>query len=496
MRRVRTAGVASAFAWFVLACGNDATDNVADVEVVDATDTTPVDTSVPIDTFDPIEPADTNAPVDAPSDTIEPADTNAPADTPSDTPVDMIDAFEPADTSEPIDTSAPADTNDTSAPLDTIEPADTTEPADTAPPDTVAPEAPPGTLTYARVDNIVIVDDLVRVAWHASGDYAIIAGRGGRLALYLPGRALQSLGTLGGDVVDLLALPDGDFFALDAALGLLRVSVDPTAPSATIASTTTLPVGSGRALAPEPGTDRVAIAAHGTDSIAYLYTYTPDGGLAPVKAFNASAGISDVMWGARSLYAQSPNLVTAHGHNGADSRTYVLDSDLVVGNGWSPGFGNAGASAWRPLGAYGLVCGWSSNKLYVFDGAWTMATLPVPTGASPNAVAWKSDGTRALVVGRVIGSPPYAVVVEQRAGVATGWQASFIDQSIRGFDDAPWLGNTSSMHLLDVAWRPGAACDEGLIVGTDSGPSSSPTFGMAIRFQDRDDPACPPIREP
>jgi len=493
MRRAGSV-VGAALVVCIAACGTDATDNVADVDtaIEVVPDALPVDTSEPVDT----NPVDTSEPVDTlPVETSEPVDTNTVDTMPVDTsePVDTL----PVDTSEPVDT-MPVDTNeavDTNEPLDTT-PADTTEPADTAPSDTTAPEAPPGALTYARVDNIVIVDDLVRVAWHASGDYAIIAGRGGRLALYLPGRALQSLGALGGDLVDLLALPDGDFFALDAGLGLLRIAVDPTIPSASITSTTPLPLGSGRALAPEPGADRVAIAAHGTDSIAYLYTHTPDVGLSPAKAFNASAGISDVMWGAHSLYAQSPNLVTAHGRNGADSKTYVLDSDLVVGNGWSPGFGNAGASAWRPFGAYGLVCGWSSNKLYVFDGDWTMATLPVPTGASPNAVAWKADGTRALVVGRVIGSPPYAVVVEQRAGAATAWQASFIDQSIRDFDEAPWLGNTSSMHLLDVAWRPGTACDEGLIVGTDSGPSFSPTFGMAIRFQDQADPACPPIREP
>lgn len=464
-----------------------------------------------VETFDVAETRDT---IFTP-DTVDTADTTAPeldvGETVADSEVEAVETVVPdtRDTTEPdtrdtteadtqpdttVPDTAPFDTEPDTAPVDTEPdtiPVDT-EPADTTPVEVV--DAPPGTLAYTRVDNIAVVDDLMHIAWHPSGDYALVSGRGGILALYHPGAPIDPIGTLGSDIVDLVALSEdndpevGQFAVLDATLGLVRIAVDAAAGTFETIATTALPVGSGRALAPEPGTDRIAIAAHGSDSIAYLYLWTP-AGLSPVKGFNAGAGIADLMWGAPSLYAGSANLITAHGHNGADSKTWVLASDLVIANNWSGGFGNAGGSAWRPGGTYGAVCGWSSNKLYVFDGAWTNATLPVPTGASPNAIAWKVDGSRALIVGRVIGSPAYAVVVEHRP-TGSAFQSSFVDQSIRNFADAPWFGNTSSMHLLDVAWRPGTGCDEGLIVGTDSGASFSPTFGTAIAFHDDDDPAC------
>ncbi|MBL8786348.1 MAG: hypothetical protein JNJ59_15715 [Deltaproteobacteria bacterium] len=415
------------------------------------------------------------------------------------------DTFE-ADTGE-ADTGE-ADTHETQAP-DTEVPdietrADTEDTAVDTGPDSVdagpEPEAAPGRLSYARVDNIAVVDDLTRLAWAPDGSFALVAGMGGKLALYVPGERLASLGTIGTQITDLIAIGDigvacsdgCEFGVVEATKGLVRVRVDGTTKSFETLQTLALSVGSGRAIAREPGAARFGIAAHGSNSIAYLYTWSEADGLSAAKGFNAGGGVSDLMWGAPALYAGSANLITSHGLNGADSKTWVLESPEIVGNGWSPGYGNAGQAAWRPGGGYGLVCGWSSNKLYVFDGSWTMATLPVPTGASPNGVAWKHDGTRALVVGRVIATPPYAVVVEQRAGTDLGWRANFVDQSIPNFNAAPWNGNNSSMHLLDVAWRPGTTCDEGLIVGTDSGSTFSPTFGMAIRFYDQDDPACAP----
>lgn len=495
--------IAIVFAFVPVACGGPDATSSTDVDAADAL----------VDIADGDAPDVIDTVPDAPEtiDTLDTVDTDAAPDTPDtqaiDTPetTDAPDTVEVIDTLDTLDTNTPSETVDTVADVgdtaDTFEPLDTSvgdvadaldttaEPADTAPADTTVPEAPPGVLAYERVDNIALLDDLQRVAWHTGGDFALVAGRGGKLAVWKPGHNLTPAGTVGDDIVDLVARPDGDFFVLDAGDGLVRVAVDLAGPTLSVVDTVALPTGSARAAAFDTDTGRLAIAAHGTDSIAYLYTYSDSDGLSPVKGFNAGAGIADLMWGRRALYAGSYNVITAHGHNGADSKTWVLASDTVVANNWSPGFGNAGGAAWRPAGDYGIVCGWSSNKLYVFDGAWEMATLPVPTGASPNAVAWKADGTRALVVGRVIGAPAYAVVIEHRPGDAIAFGAAFVDQSIRAFADAPWFGNTSSMHLLDVAWRPGA-CDEGLIVGTDSGPAFAPTFGYAIRFYDTNDPLC------
>ena len=63
--------------------------------------------------------------------------------------------------------------------------------------------------------------------------------------------------------------------------------------------------------------------------------------------------------------------------------------------------------------------------------------------------------------------------------------------SIPEYGEGPWNG-VSNAHLLGIDWRPNSLCDEGLIVGADSGTSFAPTFGKVIRFYDQDDPECAP----
>ncbi len=450
-------------------------------------------------------------------------DTTTPPDTsPADTSLDSRETIVPTDTVSPVDTT-PADTTDTVADIPTDTATTDSNPGpdlpdifvDTTPdtlsdttPDAVTPEAPPGTLGYERITNITVIDDLIRIAWHPSGDFAFVAGRAGDIAVIRDDQPLVKVGKIGTSLADLLTLEttEGDtttveLLVLDQTLGLVRTRHNEAGDALETIATITLPTGSGRALsiAPPESTraDTIAIAAHGTNNIAYLYLWHPETGLSPVVGFNASGGISDLMWGEPSLYGNADHIITTHGLNGADSKTWIVAGDPpIVPNNWSPGFGNAGAAAWRPdpdassgLGLYGLVSGWSSNKLYVFDGTWQMGTLPVPTGAGPQGIAWKGDGSRALVVGRVIGSPAYAVVVEHRPTTAA-WSSTFVDQSIPAFTSPPWSGNNSGQYLLDVSWRPNTPCDEGLIVGADNGSSFSPTFGYVIRFRDLNDPAC------
>ncbi|MEZ4269492.1 MAG: hypothetical protein R3F39_24285 [Myxococcota bacterium] len=129
----------------------------------------------------------------------------------------------------------------------------------------------------------------------------------------------------------------------------------------------------------------------------------------------------------------------------------------------------------------------------MYDGKWTLATLPdTNTGASPNAIAWSPDGRRALIVGRASGNPLRAIVVEHRPLDTVAFNsAAFVEMSVPGFDASPWFGN-SNVHLQDVAWRPASDCAEGLIVASDTGSTFSPNFGIAIRFRDSDDAACWP----
>jgi hypothetical protein len=198
-----------------------------------------------------------------------------------------------------------------------------------------------------------------------------------------------------------------------------------------------------------------------------------------------------LMWGFASVYAPSKHILTADGVNGADSRTWLEQTNMFIANTWSPGFGNPGRGHWQPNGTFGAFVGWSSNKLYAFDGAWHLVNLPGNNGISPQEFAFRADGQRGLVIGRPVGATLRATVIEYRPTSPGAYDdASFLDVGIDGFALTPWFGN-SSQYLLDVAWRPGA-CDEGLIVGMDNGSSTSPTFGLAVRFYDTSQSACAP----
>lgn len=372
-----------------------------------------------------------------------------------------------------------------------------------APPD-AAPSDPykPGFLIYERVTNLLAKDDLLAVCWHPSGDWAVVLGRSGQVLRYdVPG-ALSKVATLGVETVAVAVAADGSAFLIigrDKALTGQLWRLDVSAQGKLGAAVATkigygIPVDIQRA---PSGTFAVG-TRDSKGSIGYLFTYTLIKGLSAPKGFNAYGGMTGLMWGSDGLpmYGGSEIVVTAHGVNGADSKTWLLATGDVLANGWKASFGNAGRAGWRPGGAFGFVNGTSSNKVYVYDGAWTAATMP-GAGGHTAAIGWKPDGTRALAVGRASGAALAATVIEYRAGllatqkayVPSGW----VDASIPDFSKTPWFAN-SSTWLNGVAWRPGGGCDEGLIAAADTGSASSPTFGLLIRFYDSGDPACAPLK--
>jgi len=383
--------------------------------------------------------------------------------------------------------------------MDEVTPEKDTEPSLDAvdssvskPTDASVDNAPSGVLIYASVPNIVMQNDITRVAWHPSGDYALILGvkgQVGRIDIAQPTVTLAT--TLGEHVSDLDVSLDGDHFAIVGRGGDGKGALWLYSPDT--GETEKLPISTGdpAAIAREPGQNRYAIATRSSNNINMLYTYDSVSGLSPPKGYNGP-GVRDLMWGDPTLTAGSPHVVTSDGLNGADSKSWILASNLVTSNGWPGSFGNPGGASWKPNGAYGLVTGVSSNTVYVYNGSWTKATLPVGSAASPNAVGWRSDGLRALIVGRAIGSPLTATIIEHRPAFDGSFSSDFIDQRIAGFDGSPFFGH-SNMHLLDVAWRPNTACDEGFIVGTDKGTGFSPAFGLVIYFYDSADPACAPL---
>ena len=336
------------------------------------------------------------------------------------------------------------------------------------------------------------MDPPILLEWHPSGRFAVFLTVAGEVVKYDAATASTSIAfTLPTGIRDMEVNADGSRFfvvGLDAAQGKLwPIEVDGSdqlslGTSLDLAQT---PVDITR----QPGADTFVIAAQGsTIYINHLYLYDETQGVYRSKAFNASGGIDSAMWADPALYFDTPAIITSHGGSGSDSRTWTLQNDEVIENGWLGSAGNSGESGWRPDGGYGYTTGWSSNKLYVFNGAWSTETLPgVNTGASPQAIAWREDGSRALIVGRATGAPLQATVIDHRAGSSSNFSsADLVNASIPGFDQAPYFG-TSSGYLRDVEWRPGSDCSEGLIVGAQQS-----TVGWLIRFYDGADPACGP----
>ncbi len=353
-----------------------------------------------------------------------------------------------------------------------------------------------GPLAWQLVPNVAVVDDFERVAWHPSGRFALLVGATNRVVRYdAATKALSLAQQLGTNLTDVDVAADGSFFLVagqvSSASHLWRIDVGASDVLAAAVDVATVPSGTVSALGVEPGTNRFGLVARAaTFGVNALYLWTQAGLSAP-KGYTAGGNALSLIWGAPALYAGSANVLTADGVNGADSRTWVEVSNVFAGNGWSPGFGNPGQGAWQPGGTFGAFVGWSSNKLYAFDGAWHLVTLPGPTGISPQALAFRADGQRALVVGRAVGSPLRATVVEYRPTAPGAYDdLSWVDASIQGFAAAPYFGN-GNQSLLDVAWRPGA-CDEGLAVGMDNGTASAPSFGLVLRFYDTLQPGCAP----
>ena len=353
-------------------------------------------------------------------------------------------------------------------------------------------------LEYQSIGNIFLVGDIAHVAWHGSGDWALLVARDGTVAQYDPvTNALAPLETISGTPYDVGVTSDGLSFRIvgstegDAAVwkvyendaGEVVVEAVDYGLSGETATCAVADASSGNwAICTR--------ASGGGGYINRLYHLSENGELIATKAYSSSSGISDAMW-TSTAYPGSNALVTTEGFNGAGSESWVLVSDLIVGNGWSPGFGNAGRAAWRPGGTFGISVGTSTNSVYVFDGAWQTSKVPsANNGAIGNSIAWKDDGSRALVVSRPTGSPLQGSVFDYRAGSTSVYSAAaWYNVSINDFDEPPYNGGFNT-HLLDVAWRPGSTCDEGLIVGADNGTAFNPTFGLVVRFYDADDPDC------
>ncbi len=355
-------------------------------------------------------------------------------------------------------------------------------------------------LLYEPTGNLAIVDDIRRVRWHPTGDMAALLGAGGRIGRYDAATKQSALvTTVTGTVEDLDAHPDGTHFLV---VGSTTDGKSPKVWRLDVAlDTLTFDVTE----VPNTLTGRPSVVVHSQDPAAMAFiigTYASSGAyqnrlfrwdadaVLDSKAYVGSAGLAGLAYVPKSgsPYPGSAAVITSEGVNGTGSQSWVLSSNLVVGNAWPGSNGNSGRGAWRPGGSYGVFAATSSSAVYVFDGAWDKSFLVgLSSAATAIAVDWRPDGSRALVVARpILGA---AKVFDHRPS-GPAYNGSWLDVSLPGFDSPPYNAS-SSTTLWDVDWRPGSLCDEGLIAASDNGSQFSPSFGILLRFYDQDDPDCP-----
>ena len=179
----------------------------------------------------------------------------------------------------------------------------------------------------------------------------------------------------------------------------------------------------------------------------------------------ASAGCTDI------AHVQDefgdPAILVSCGINGADvllwNGAWRHGRDLGNNN-----LGNTHHLAAHPSGAYAYLISDSGRAMYRFARG-----LIEPYGDAARfsrygiwGMSFQQGGRRALVYGQAGRTPLTATLIEYRHDlddcVSPFGDCQWTDVSIPSFDQAPWLGQTST-SINDAAWRPG--CDGGLLVG-------------------------------
>jgi hypothetical protein len=251
---------------------------------------------------------------------------------------------------------------------------------------TTASDCAPGILTYDRITNTLAKDDLRKVCWHPSGDFALILGGGGIVLRYtVAGKTLTPETTLGKDVRDLDVMPDGSYFlVLGSDASYTRIWKGTVGVSEAVSWSADATMTSGEtpvAIAVEPGGASFGVGTNsGSPNYVTHLRRWQNGKFTLTNAVATGYGLWDIMWtGAGTLpalYGNSDVLMTSQGINGGGSQTWIIDSNAISSN-WGGG-GNGGGAGWRPGGTFGIITGWSSNVVYVYDGAWK-------SGASPSS---------------------------------------------------------------------------------------------------------------
>jgi Cys-rich repeat protein len=340
---------------------------------------------------------------------------------------------------------------------------------------------------YEPVEQLITTGNLVDVAWHPDGGYALLLESGGlvlrvdaadwsvsqvaaldgfrprRLAFAPDGGEALIVGHFVSGQVD-----EGRVYRWDHSAETLEPLADCAEPGVPLWAVDFTADG---ALALVVGWYQINNAG----GALLAYHYDPESrSLATAAATNAW-GPTDASWRPDAEEA----LITI-GTNDAEVLAYrpaAADPNKLLETDYRWTGSNARAVEHHPQLGFGVVVDGHQNALQ-WDWGWSKVDL----NASLVGVAFNSDGSRALLVGRTrpAGGGLVGTVVEYRGVQGAFTAADFSDVSIPGFGAAPW-GADSSTYLNAVAFRPGRC--EGLLVGQQGAGAAMP-FAPIVRFTD------------
>jgi hypothetical protein len=370
-------------------------------------------------------------------------------------------------------------------------------------------DLPRGVYSYERVA-IGGLGDLVKVAFHPSGAYALVAQRSGALhvidassltdtPVVFPGADTMRAEDVAFSASGERALIAGQrggvaaLFVFDHA-----TAQDPAAGPAAALREIAVPAGTAVAAVADGWNGLFAALFRiqsGAGTSAVLRTFDPStDAFALLASTPTAAGCTDLALVHNEF--GGPGVLITCGINGYAGLFYTevggvpeLRTGAALG---STDVGNTTYVAAHPSGDYALAVSWSSRRVRRFEGGVMNEAAQAPTFSTRPiwSAAFAPDGGRALVVGGVTVNGD-ATVIEYRHDLyactsGLGASCDLSEVSVPGIT-APPFSAPSDFNLNDAAFRPG--CDGGFLVGGVTNFNTD--IGMVIRFQLEPGVPCP-----
>ncbi len=318
---------------------------------------------------------------------------------------------------------------------------------------------------YTHLPQLYTTGRLADVAWHPSGNYALIVESSGKVLrvgaddwgvsqvddvdhmqfAHLTFASAGNEALLVGYFNDGNSVQEGRVYRWDHGSGTLSHLADCDKPGVRF-----------RGVAYRPDADEAAVIGYNGAQIIYVYRYDPGLESLSIAAATNSYGPYDFAWRHDGDEALIPI-----GENDAEVIAYrppAPSENRLLATTYNGS--NAMAVDYFPGQNFALLIDGAANA-FKWDGTWTKVDLP--TGFYMAGLGFNSDGSRALLAGRACCSSNLTLrAVEFQAQNGTFTASDFVDVSIPGFGASPWLGGSSS-YMNGVAFRPGRC--EGLMVG-------------------------------